>query len=93
MVPTGALAVDRQDSEARLLSICSLKVDWSGQGCHTFVAIETLCSSDSQEIDLNILGIDIGYSNLKLAYGNKGRVNNLTETSWCSSHGSLQLAI
>ncbi len=36
------------------------------------MAIETLCSSDSQEIDLNILGIDIGYSNLKLAYGNKG---------------------
>jgi plasmid segregation protein ParM len=36
------------------------------------VAIETLCSSDSQEVDLNILGIDIGYSNLKLAYGSKG---------------------
>lgn len=36
------------------------------------MAIETLCSSNSQEVDLNILGIDIGYSNLKLAYGNKG---------------------
>ena len=28
MFPSGALAVDKPDSEARLRSICSLKVDW-----------------------------------------------------------------
>ncbi|HMZ77050.1 MAG TPA: ParM/StbA family protein, partial [Rhodocyclaceae bacterium] len=32
----------------------------------------SLFSHDSQEVDLNILGIDIGYSNLKLAFGQKG---------------------
>ena len=34
-------------------------------------AVDSLFSHDSQEVDLNILGIDIGYSNLKLAFGQK----------------------
>jgi plasmid segregation protein ParM len=35
-------------------------------------ATEDLFSNGTQEVDLNILGIDIGYSNLKLACGPKG---------------------